>query len=310
MSSFLHLRLLTSECPFIGGQCRKVLKNGMLSGLCSGAQVKDPSPVICCPNRLYAEGYKVLEAVVADAFGGGVPLLTDDPLVLPQDSDAVIPFGHGIGKELQIQHRSSKFSFDWILALVSPQAVLKEFVAVEIQTIDTSGSYHLQSWAVQKEAGSARVKDFPEPDPKQSSFNFENVNKRIIPQIISKGHLLRMEELCKKGLYFICPSPVMARIENRLGGALQGYPASSGTVTFHAYDLDLKSGVVPYPLQLTKSVTTTIDQVYLAFSGPKDMPEPNSYTKVVKGAVAERVGGKRQVAEEDSSQSDLFANGD
>ena len=35
--------------------------------------------------------------------------------------------------------------------------------------------------------------------------NWENVNKRILPQLIYKGHLLEREALCQSGLFFACP---------------------------------------------------------------------------------------------------------
>ena len=58
-------------------------------------------------------------------------------------------------------------------------------------------------------------------------MNWENVNKRILPQIIYKGHVLRLEERCTKGLYFVCPKQVYSRIRERLGGNLRADPPES-----------------------------------------------------------------------------------
>ena len=66
---------------------------------------------------------------------------------------------------------------------------------------------------------------------KISNLSFENIDKRILPQLITKGHVLRREPLCTKGLFFICPSAVHDRIMTRVG-KLDNYPIQSGSVAF------------------------------------------------------------------------------
>ena len=58
-------------CPFLGTQCTKVLsRDRIISGVCAVRQKTDGSPsVICCPNRIYAEDYKMLRLVSRQAFG-------------------------------------------------------------------------------------------------------------------------------------------------------------------------------------------------------------------------------------------------
>ena len=48
-------------------------------------------------------------------------------------------------------------------------------------------------------------------------LNWENVSKRIIPQLIYKGQVLQREDLCRTGLFFVCPKAVYDRVLNRLG---------------------------------------------------------------------------------------------
>jgi hypothetical protein len=245
--------------------------------------------VICCPQRLYADGYSVLRRVAADAFGEGIPILFD-PTEPVGAGGAVIPFGQRVGKELRVKARGSSYSFDWILALVDREGELVEFVAVEVQTIDTTGSYRRQSWELQAAHGGTGIAGFGEPEVgKSSNFNFENVNKRILPQLITKGHLLRLEERCKKGMYFICPTPILERIFARLGNQLTEYSPQSGSITFHDYTVDVDAGRHPFPLKFGRSFTTTHDQLALAFSAPQQLPEKDSYTRVVREAVAERL---------------------
>ena len=49
-------------CPFLGTQCTKVLsRDRVVAGVCAVRQKTVGSPnVICCPNRIYAENYKML----------------------------------------------------------------------------------------------------------------------------------------------------------------------------------------------------------------------------------------------------------
>ena len=58
-------------CPFLGTQCTKVLsRDRIISGVCAVRQKTPGSPdVICCPNRIYAEDYKMLHLVAQQAFG-------------------------------------------------------------------------------------------------------------------------------------------------------------------------------------------------------------------------------------------------
>ncbi|MBC8095855.1 MAG: hypothetical protein H7Y43_08580 [Akkermansiaceae bacterium] len=278
------------NCPFINTRCRKNFSDGMASGLCSASATKNPAPVICCPQRLYANDYQVLRQVCESAFGTSVSMLTDLTGGLPSNG-AAIPFGQRLGKELKVKSRGSSYSFDWIIAQVDGNGELLEFVAVEVQTIDTTGSYRKQSWDLQSLHRGDGVKGYSQPEAKQSNFNFENVNKRILPQLITKGHLLRVEEQCKKGLFFICPTPVLKRIYSRVGNQLAEYSLQPGSITFQDYSFDVSSTIRPFPLVMGSSFTTTHDQLALAFSSPQNLPPKNSYSKVVSEAIKERLSG-------------------
>ncbi|WP_240772666.1 NotI family restriction endonuclease [Phragmitibacter flavus] len=263
----------------------------MASGLCTASASKDKSAVICCPQRLYANEYQVLWQVCLTAFGPTVPMVTNLTGGLPSGG-AAIPFGQRLGKELKVQSRGSTYSFDWIIAHVDGGGELLEFVAVEVQTIDTTGSYRRQSWELQSLHQGSGIEGFAAPlEGKSSNFNWENVNKRILPQLITKGHLLRVEEQCKKGLFFICPTPVLRRIYERLGNKLAEYALQPGSITFQDYSIDESSSVSPFPLVQGSSFTTTHDQLALAFSSPQNLPAKNSYSKIVREAIKERLAG-------------------
>ncbi|MGH9761535.1 MAG: hypothetical protein ACREAC_11960, partial [Blastocatellia bacterium] len=116
-----------------------------------------------------------------------------------------------------------------------------------------------------------------------AGINWENVNKRILPQLIYKGHVLRREVLCRAGLFFICPTPVYERIARRVGGNLTRYPAPApGTLTFRWYDIgsEVPSGSIRN-LKFQGQFTTTVEQVAYAFLSPGNMPPEDSYARAI-----------------------------
>ena len=96
-------------CPFLRGQCTKILsRDHTLSGVCAVRQKKDGTPaVICCPNRIYAEDYRMLHEIAADAFGAKFPLYAGRAAVgkAKTEGGAVAVFGHGRGGELRLPQR-------------------------------------------------------------------------------------------------------------------------------------------------------------------------------------------------------------
>jgi hypothetical protein len=265
----------STDCPFVGGRCIKQFKSGLVSGACT-LKPTSSGPVICCPNRLYGSEYKVLLDVANDAFGGEMRLCHSAGEGVADGRDVIV-FGKRWGKELRLPNRveGGGYFVDWILARLGKDRMLAEFVAVEVQTMDTTGSYEAQ---VHKFLKTGKVLE-----EKQSNVNWENVSKRILPQVIFKGHALRQEPLCRKGIYFVCPSPVYERILTRLGGTLRRYPPQPGALTFRHYDLgnDGTPGKVR-ELESKGQMTTTVDQVALAFTAPSNLPEPGVYEQAIR----------------------------
>lgn len=264
-------------CPFVGGPCTKLLRDGARSGACTVRQVSS-GPVICCPNRLYAEDYKILADVAATAFGPGMRLVSGTQLNrLHGDGADVVVYGKRWGKELKLPRVQGRGGFfvDWILARVGRHATLEDFVAVEVQSMDITGNYRAEREAY------LRGEDYPKAS--DGGINWENVSKRILPQIIYKGHVLRREERCTRGLFFVCPTPVYGRIRDRLGGDMLSYPnLQPGSLTFRWYNI---AGAVTQgrsrPLTFEGQFTTTVDQVALAFTAPRNLPPPNVYEEAI-----------------------------
>ena len=272
-------------CPFLSSYCTKALgdkDNRTLSGVCAVRQVTPGAPdVICCPNRIYAENYKMLSTVAQKAFGTEYKLYAGRLAVskAKEEKGAVAVFGHGWGGELPLPKRKGKGSYyvDWILGRLNESGELMEFTAIEVQTIDTTGSYQNARRALLERH---------EMEKDTVGLNWENVSKRIIPQIIYKGQVLQREEFCRSGLYFVCPKPVYDRVLERLGGKekLPQFPTQPAAIHFVAYDyladIPTEEGKIR-PLGIVEEYCTTVYKVQESFSAV-DLPEQNVYRDAIR----------------------------
>ena len=268
-------------CPFLGTQCTKVLsRDRIISGVCAVRQKTAGSPnVICCPNRIYAENYKMLHLVARQAFGCELGLYSGRAAVekAKAENGAIAVFGHGWGGELRLPQRAGTGSYfvDWVLARLDGNGELTEFTAIEVQTIDTTGNYREARSALLENRGI--VAD-------TVGLNWENVSKRIIPQLIYKGQVLQREDLCKTGLFFVCPKAVYDRVLNRLGGKerIPRFPTQPASIHFLAYDYqgEPADGTIT-PLGILEEHCTTVYKVQEAFSS-MNLPEGNVYRDAIR----------------------------
>lgn len=268
------------NCPFLGSFCVKMLsREKIISCVCAIRQKTPGSPnVICCPIRLYAENYKMLHLISKKAFKQNLNLYAGRVAVdkARREGGAVAVFGKGWGGELRLPQRKGLGSYfvDWVLARLNEHGELSEITAIEVQTIDTTGSYanaQLQL-AKNREIVSDTV-----------GLNWENVSKRIIPQIIYKGQVLQREELCRSGLFLVCPKPVYQRILDRLGGIekLPKFPSQPASINFIAYDaIEKQENGKNTPLGIVEEHCTTVYKVQEAFSS-LNLPEGNVYRDAI-----------------------------
>lgn len=265
-------------CPFVEGQCTKRLgRDGIISGVCTVKPAKS-GPVIICPNRLYAGSYRILADIAREAFGKGMHLIPAQDLGhTVHDGREVVVFGKRWGKELRLPSRKDHGGYfvDWILAHIGTDGQLESFVAVEVQSMDTTGNYRAEREAYLK------GEDYRKNSP--GGINWENVSKRILPQLIYKGNVLRRERLCSRGLFFVCPAPVYAEVNRRLGGNMAEYPnLQPGSLTFRWYDLGPKAPPgTTRSLEFKGQFSTTVDQVAVAFTAPVNLPPPNVYEQAI-----------------------------
>jgi hypothetical protein len=272
-----------NRCPFVKDEC---IKPG--HGACSLEALVDSTPVICCPNRLYGSNLRLLKYVADLAFEG------DHRIVQPPEARRlkqrgeltgaeVVAFGRYSGQELPLPRAGAgtgSYYMDWVLVRLSVSGKVAELTALEVQTIDTTGNYRDQA-GLAFHGTSFTDAQGRTPGYSSAGFNWENVNKRILPQVIYKGHVLRRESLCKRGFFFACPKQVLLKIMTRLGGigSLHEYPMQPGAVTFIAFELSGQAGPGNIrPLKKPTTFTTTIDQVALAFTAPRNLPDAGVYS--------------------------------
>lgn len=267
-------------CPFTHASCTKILSRLRVpSGACTMRQKSPGSPdVICCPIRLYADDYKMLHDISRLAFKSELNLYAGRAAVekARDENGAVAVFGHSWGGELRLPQRKGTGAYfvDWVLARLDPAGELSEFTAIEVQTIDTTGNYHTARAALlhDRSITSDTV-----------GFNWENVNKRIIPQLIYKGQVLQREDLCRAGLFFVSPKPIHDRVLERLGGKerLPKFPSQPASIHFVAYDAvaEGRQGCIT-PLGIVEEHSTTVYKVQEAFSS-LTLPEGNVYQNAI-----------------------------
>jgi hypothetical protein len=270
-------------CPFLNSPCTKIFHDKIPSGVCTVRQIVNPEPVIICPNRLYDGDYKFLGDVATAAFGEGTRIIRGHEVArVRHDGRYVAVFGKKWGKELRLPQKrgGGGYYIDWVLALIGEDGALKEFVAVEVQAIDTIGKYRPERDAYMKGQ---------EPGNSKAGLNWENVAKRILSQVIYKGHVLRSEPLCPKGLFFVVPTPVYTRIRQRIAGDLREYQPHHGSLTFVCYDLGQEAAEGQRRLLVRgPQFTTTVDQVSYALSMPTNLPPAGVYQKAIEAELRVR----------------------
>lgn len=180
------------RCPFLAADCVKP------TGICSIETASEP--VIICPNRLYFDGHRVLARIASDAFddvpidrgADGWPTLVPGAsahAVAVQKATAQVGvLGGGWGGEVRLPPaypEGPRYSVDFLLIVVNELGELIRFTPVEVQSMDTTNSRSLAT-----SADRLRV-DRQDNQPTNAGLNWENVNKRILAQLIVKGLMLQ-----------------------------------------------------------------------------------------------------------------------
>jgi len=263
----------TFFCPILGSPCSKNNDDGaerndsVLSGPLGACSVYNPkavgpSHVTClCPVRLYGDEYATLRTLAQD-------LLSEperDVYMFDEWASAGRPTGIVlVGKGSLGEMRTEAGSLDWVAAYVANGAMVK-YGGIEAQAIDTTGNYRANRAALMRE-------DHNIP-PSGHGLNWENVNKRIIPQLLRKGMLLKRlaETEPAVGLGFLVDANVYSKFEARIGSSMNDDDGFALVV--HAYSLEAKRPYAATKLVLHKSVHASVDQLAERFLAVPDSPD-------------------------------------
>lgn len=144
-------------CPYLKRQCTK--RSSAFTHPYPVCTVKKPAlgPICVCPQRFYAIDF--LNDVVDNAWPGAKP-------ANPKIATEVTLEGFG--------------NVDFVVADTEDDESIKEFVSVELQAIDITGTV--------RDAYEALVANKKLEKKKPFSLNWKNVYKRYMHQLINKGY--------------------------------------------------------------------------------------------------------------------------
>jgi hypothetical protein len=189
-------------------------------------------------------------------------------------------FGGSFASEISLPPAiagGAKYKVDFTMVLVDEHGRLREFVAIEVQSIDTTNSYGV---------GLSALERTREVVTTGVGLNWENVNKRILPQLIIKGLVLQGEERCTKGMFFVTPETVYQKIMTRLGGnnRLRRIPMQPSSITFVRLAHDFPGSAVGEPMKMRflEEQTVSISDMSLAFISPENLPVAGAYGRSIQ----------------------------
>lgn len=220
--------VLAQRCPFTNTKCFKVRKSepSISIGTCTLLYGKSQRPVIICPNRLLQR-----RQVFTDCFH----LLTQ----------------HTPGNELHVLPEISipGGSVDYFLASVKKGKV-KDFVAIEFQTLDTTGTVWPERQRLLRDFGlKVRAKDAASKKP--FGMNWKMTAKTILVQLHHKVDTL--EHLGKR-FVLVIQDCLLDYLRREFNFAHLTDVRIGDTMHIHSYRLDQERS--DNPIQLNTRLST------------------------------------------------------
>lgn len=221
------------QCPFVDRRCYKVRKSQpeISIGTCTVEYGK--KPIIICPLRLLER---------RQIFTDCLHLLT----------------GHEPGNELHMVSEISVpgGSIDYLLASIR-NGKARDFVGIELQTLDTTGTVWPER---QRFLASKGFNDVPKADvenPKSYGMNWKMTAKTILVQL---HHKIQTFEGVNRHLVLIVQNRLLDYMIKEFSfGHLNG-PRTSDPMHFHAYSLAPEKNE-GHRLQLAKRLSTDTDGI-------------------------------------------------
>jgi hypothetical protein len=225
------------QCVYLNKKCYKIRKSepDTAIGSCTVLYGRGLEPVIICPTRLIER-----RQIFTDCFH----LLTS----------------HEPGNELHIVSEVSipGGSVDYFLVSTKYDKV-KDFVGIELQTLDTTGTVWPERQRLLKELGIPRSDD-SEYSKKSFGMNWKMTAKTILVQMHHKIHTF---EYVNKKLVLVVQDKLLNYMSHEFKFDHLRNPASIGdSMHFHAYRIDVQADK-SYKLTMQSRLSTDVDGIGL-----------------------------------------------
>lgn len=223
------------QCVYLNKRCYKIRKSdpGTSIGTCTVLYGRNPEPVIICPTRLLER-----RQVFTDCFH---LLTTHEPgNVLHIVSEISIPGG----------------SVDYFLVSAKDGKV-KDFVGIEFQTLDTTGTVWPERQRLLKELGIPRTGGGEDSD-KTFGMNWKMTAKTILVQMHHKAQTF---EHVHKKLVLVIQDKLLVYMTREFKFDHLRNPASVGdSIHMHAYSMDQQADQ-SYKLSMQSRLSTDTDGI-------------------------------------------------
>jgi hypothetical protein len=201
------------ECPFLNKRCYKVRKSDpdVSIGSCTVLYGKPAKPILICPTRLIERRQIFVDCLHL--------LTTHEPgNELHIVSEVTIPGG----------------SVDYFL-VSARQGRVKDFVGIELQTLDTTGTVWPERQRLLKELNVPRT-DEAERSKKSFGMNWKMTAKTILVQM---HHKIQTFEHVNKKLALVTQDRLLNYMTKEFNfGHLSNPPTVGDSMHFHAYAME------------------------------------------------------------------------
>ncbi len=229
--------VVLQSCPYLGRRCYKIRKSDptVSIGSCTVDYGRVPEPIIICPTRLI-ERRKI--------FTDCLHLLTS----------------HEPGNELHLVSEVSipGGSVDYFV-VSARRGKVKDFVGLELQTLDTTGTVWPERQRLLKELGVLRG-DAAELSAKKYGMNWKMTAKTILVQM---HHKIQTFEHLNKKLVLVVQDRLLAYMSKEFNFGHLKNPALIGdSMHLHAYKME-KQKDGSFNLGMQKRLSTDADGISL-----------------------------------------------
>lgn len=255
-------RLLTRICPFTQNRCTKIERGSSTpTGVCALTAGTTRSPVVVCDERLHGDWYATLRVVASECFGAPRFIVGGSKLDMANRlSEAVTPavVAH---QNVSVLGRA-KVNFDWILQHYDYHHKRGGFAAVETLTMEHGGSYRacLEGY---RDLHAGKKSVIP---PSQHTINWQNLSKKILPDIIRRGMILAESQECW-GNYLLVSETTFSRIEPLIADVPERAQIAADILSVRVYTPDRMTGS---GVRITQTANLSIKDIATAFYAKAD----------------------------------------